>query len=396
MRKNKGLKTVKSEELKEIDEEIRLHRKTIARRIISVVGVLLVIFVGAELYLELRSFSDYSVSNTIERQDSAAVSFTAFGNNIVKYSNDGAVCVDSDNNQIWNQSYEMTSPEIAKCEDYLAIYDKSGIDVYIITKKNPVKHLQMPTNIVSVSIASQGTIAVLMKDDAMAKVSVYDKNGTELAGGAFYQENAGFPVDVALSFDAKIMSVVMVDVSAGSLKSVISFYNFGSVGKNEINNNVGIFEYENTLIPEIEYIAKNKMIALSNDKVMIFDGTEKPSLSKEIKIEDNVKSVIYNEKYVCMVKMNEGDELSYHVTLYRPSGRVVMDADSEIDYDRVYFLENGELCLSNGADIEIYTVHGIRKFHTTFDDAFQYALSQGKGSEYVFIFTDSMQEVRLR
>ena len=393
MADKKGFRTVESE-IEEMNEQIRSHRRAIARRILCVVAVLIIIFAAAELYLALRSYSSYSVSSSTERSDSAAVSFEAFHNQILKYTNDGAILMDGRNNLIWNQSYEMTTPTVAHSKNYLAIYDQNGIDIYIMTAEETVRHLEMSDSIQSVSVSDQGTVAVLMKSDDVAIVKLYDKTGAELANGQFYQENGGFPVDIALSYDAKKMAIAMVNVADGVMKSTITFYNFGSVGQNEIDNTVGEFEYEDLLIPEIEYVSNDKMIALSSREVMVFAGTEKPQLESEIELEESPRSVIYNQKYVAVSYAAESE--GYHIVLYNFKGKDVMDVDTDLIYKDMYFLENGEICISDGNSVEIYTTHSIKKFNYVFDTEICRILSQGKGTEYVFIFDNSTQEVRLR
>ena len=45
-----------------------------------------------------------------------------------------------------------------------------------------------------VSIAAQGTVAVLMGDQSNSYLVVYDKNGKELVNGAIYGEDGGYPI----------------------------------------------------------------------------------------------------------------------------------------------------------------------------------------------------------
>ena len=48
--------------------------------------------------------------------------------------------------------------------------------------------------------------------------------------------------------DAQKLAVDMLDVTKGKTCSTVTFYNFGSVGQNEIVNNVGTYSYKNTMI----------------------------------------------------------------------------------------------------------------------------------------------------
>lgn len=83
-----------------------------------------------------------------------------------------------------------------------------------------------------------------------------------------------------------------------------SFYNFGSVGQNEIDNNVGTYKYENQLIPEIAYVSDSRMIAISDQNIMVFDGSQKPKLKQTIKLQKQIDSVFYNNKYIGVAYSN--------------------------------------------------------------------------------------------
>ena len=390
----KGLKAIEITE--EIEEEDREQKKTVWRRLLVTGFIMVLLFVLAELYIALRSFSSFTILSESDRADSEAVTFATFGGSVLKYSNDGAVLTDGQNKQIWNQSYEMTTPRIAMCDDYLAIYDRGGIDLYIMSKSQTVRHIEMSSPIQAVSIANQGTVAVMTKGEKVTQVHLYDKSANELASGEFYEEKSGIPIDIALSYDGKKLAVDMVDVRDGNLKSTISFYNFGSVGQNEINNNVGNFAYSDMFIPEIEFVSDERMIALGDNEVIVFEGSEKLSVVSEILLKGQVKSVIYNEKNVGIITENVGEESGNHFALYDMKGKNTMDTDIAIAYSDVYFLENGEICFTGESECCIYSTHGIKKFAYVFEKGIYRILSQGKGAQYIFVLDDSTQEVRLK
>ena len=49
-----------------------------------------------------------------------------------------------------------------------------------------------------VSVAKQGTIAVLMESEGISYLQLYDKEGTQLAAGELHVQNSGYPLDIAL------------------------------------------------------------------------------------------------------------------------------------------------------------------------------------------------------
>ena len=296
-------KTVQTdnENLEEIEEKIRKHRRRIIRRFVIAVIVIVTIGVCFQLWSALRTYSKYEVRSKTERQDSVAAKYTTFLGKLVEYNNDGIVYKDENDELIWNQSFEMSTPMVSICEGYLAIYDRGGTLIYIMTSSGMAKKIETTTPISTVCIANQGTVAVLMKEDNVSTVRMYDRKGKELTNGEFYEEKGSFPVDIALSNDAQKLAVDMLDVTEGSVRSTVSFYNFGSVGQNEIDNNVGTYTYDDTFISEISYVASNRMIAIEDSGYIVFEGAQKPAPKREVKFKTEVQSVFYDNKYVGIV-----------------------------------------------------------------------------------------------
>lgn len=391
---HEGFRTVETD-IDKLDEKIRDHRKSIFWRTIWMFGILVVMLLAFGLWETLRVFEEYEVVNSAKRTDSEASKFEEFCGNIVKYSNDGIVYMDGENELIWNQSFEMNTPRMSKCGNYLAIYDMGGNDIFIISDHGVQREIETTMPIRKVSVAKQGTIAVLLKEDTISYVKLYDRKGKELVSGVFYGKQGGFPIDIALSYDAQKLAVDMVDVTDGSMKSTITFYNFGSVGQNEINNNVGMYSYSDVFIPSIEYISDEKMLAFGDREIIIYSGAQKPQISKEIFWEDEVDSIFYDQKYVGLVQDMHDELGTKHIKVYDLRGNCIMETDTTMVYDRIEFLSNHEVCLINKYECEIYTIHSIQKFTYSFDKEIYKILYKGIGSNYIFILDGATEEVRL-
>lgn len=395
MAKKSDFRTVETN-LEEIDEKIREHRMGIVRRVAIVVLCILVVFVGSRLWMEMRSYSSYDIQSSVGRSGSDAAKFEFFLGNVVEYSNDGISCMDGQNGKVWNQSYEMTSPKVEICGEYLAVYDQSGTEIYIMTAYGMEQKIETSKPIQTICVADQGTVAVLMKENDVSYVKLYDRQGKELANGEFYGNKGGYPVDIALSHDAKKMAVDMIDVNDGSLKSTITFYNFGSVGQNEIDNNVGSFSFADVFVPEITYVSDNRMIALGDTEFIVFEGSQKPKVSREIPLEQEAASVFYNEKYIGVTYENADEDSAYHILVYDMKGGTAMENDTDIHYDTIGFLSNNEICVRSEEQCDLFTIHSVKKFSYTFDSSLLYVASQDRYQNYIFIFQDTTEEVRLK
>lgn len=380
----------------DIENEIREHRKKIGKHVIAGVLAVVALVTVVLLWQSLRTFKSYEVKNRIEKDTTTAVKYQPFKDNVLMYSNDGIVCMKADGELVWNQTYEMTTPCISECEDYIIAYDKGGTSIYIMSEKGPVYTIETSVPIQSACVASQGTVAALLQQNDTSYVRIYDTKGKELVNGEFHDNEGGIPVDIAFSYDAMKLAISFVDLSEGKINSTISFYNFGSVGQNEIDNNVGTYTYEDVFIPEIEYVSKNKMLAIGDGTFYVFEGKQKPKLSKTIEVKESITSVFHNEKYVGITYENEGEELSHHIKVFDLNGNVVMENDTSIAYNSITLLRNNDICVLNDTQCELYTIHSIRKFSTEFDQTIYKVLSGEANQNYIFVFEDEIDEVRLK
>lgn len=393
--KKRGFKTVETD-YEELDEQIKHHRRQIVRRTIEVIALVVILVVVVELLYALQSFESYDIRNRVERSNSNVTQFAEYNDYIIEYSNDGISCVTHERELIWNQSYEMTTPKVDICGDYLVVYDVGGLNIYIMNERGLQQQVQTTTPIQTVCIAEQGTIAVLMRNGTEAQVKLFDKQGNELANGKFYGENGGFPIDIALSYDATKLAVDMIDVSQGTVSTTISFYNFGTVGQSEIDNNVGTYTYQDLLIPEIDYVSDSKLIAFGTGSILIYEGKQKPELTREIVIEQEVLSYFHNDKYIGIVYDNLEKENAWHIKVMDYKGKTIMENDTAIVYDTIEFLSNNEVCVTNETECEIFTILSIKKFSYKFDTAIYKIISRGNGQSYTFIFKETTEEVKLK
>ncbi|MGN0352944.1 MAG: DUF5711 family protein [Roseburia sp.] len=390
-----GFRTVEMN-MEEYEQKLHEHRKKIVKRTITIIAAALLVFAGTGFYFSLKSYEDYEVRSSVERSDTQATIFQEFQGNILKYSNDGAFYTDLENEFIWSQAFEMAQPALDICENYLVLYDEGGNQIYILTAEGLQGSIETTMPIQQVCVASQGTVAVLMQEDATAYLRLYDKKGNDLASGEIHGEKGGYPIALALSSDAQKLAVSMVDINDGDIKTTIAFYNFGSVGQNEIDNCVGSYSYSNAVFPEIEFVSSDRMLAFGSNEIVVFEGTQKPQVAEEIFPEEEIKSIFYNKKYFGLVTSNNDEEVTYHLNVYNMKGTSVMERDFSMEYETVEFLSNDEICIRNANSCELYTIRGIYKFHYDFEQELYQIIPGGTDRNYTFVLSEVTEKVKLK
>ncbi len=394
--KKNGLHAVSSRDKKEYQRQLREHRLNVLKRTIAIAVIMLLFVGGMALYMSLRQYTDYDVRAMVERADTKATQFKEFQGNILKYSNDGAFYTDHNNERIWNQTYEMSNPTVDICGGYLVIYDKKGNDIYILNKNGLVHSLETNYPIAQVSIAGQGTIAVLMDNQSKGLLSLYDKEGNLLVNGAIHSEKGGYPVAIALSDDAIKLGVSMLDVKDGTVKSTLAFYNFGSVGENAIDHIVSVVIYDDMFMPELDFISKDKMLAVTDKGIMVFEGSQTPKEVTRIEYAEQVRSVFYNKEYIGIICDSVELPGQNILRAYDLNGKLMMEENSDLEYTGVELLSSNEVCMFNKSECDIYTIRGVFKFHYEFEEELYKVIPGGSDLNYTFILNGITEQARLK
>lgn len=394
--KNKqGFHTVQSN-VEEMEEKIRSHRKKIVVRG-SVLFLIIVIFIGAAgIYFQFKEYTDYEVVTEILRSDSEATQYETFAGNLLRYNNDGAFYADMSDNLIWNQAYEMQNPMVDTCENYAVVADRQGTQIYIMNTIGVQGAIETNKPIEAVCVGNQGIVAILTQEEGTSYLELYNRSGESIASGEIHMENSGYPLDIALSNDANKLAVSILDISKGKARTTVAFYNFGSVGQNEIDNMVGSYTYEDTIIPEIDFITNDTLIAFGDSQVLLFEGTQKPEEIWKQSLDKEVKSIFYDEEYFGLVYDKEGTENLHNMVIYDTKGKLRLEKEFKMSYQKIEFLSNHQICVMGDTACEIYTLRGIKKFSYTFDMPIYKVLSEKSSRNYIFVLDGAMDEVKLK
>ena len=377
------------------DKKLRAHRRKVAVLVIFVLLLLTAAAIVTYIYYENKIYTTYDVISSTERSDTSASVFTEFQGKLLKCTNDGAVYTDLAGNLIWNQTYEMDQPVVQTCGNYVVIYELNGTQVYILDTVNLQGSIRTTMPVQKVSIAAQGTVAILMENEGTSYLQLFDKTGRQLASGELHVQNSGYPLDLALSENGEKLAVSMLDINDGSVKTVIAFYNFGTVGQNAIDKIVSSYTYADVVIPQIRYLEKDTMVAFGDDRVILFTGAQKPAEETSIELKAEVKSVFYDEAHFGLIYDAAGGK-NHRLEYYDISGKQILNINFDTDYTSVKVLANGELCVLGENSCEIFNSRGVRKFQYDFQEHLYQILSGRMQTDYTFLLEGETQKVKLR
>ena len=374
------------------------------RALIRFLVILLVVGGGAFIlyYLTRTNFNSYDVIEDTNIKNSSMLDYIAYRDSLLKYSKDGATYVDEKGEAVWNETFAMKMPAADVCENYAAIADLNGNDVYIFNEEGKVSSSTMPYTISDIAVASQGEFAVILDGDKVNYINLYDKNGEQISEIQTTITQSGYPMDVDLSNDGEKLFSSYLYIDGANIKNGLAAYNFGPVGVNEnADRLMGGYQLDDTVVPKVEFIDNNTICAFGDNRFIIYSMKEKPSEKARIEFEQEVKSVIYNKQYVGVVMVNneienEGDETEpYILEIYNTNGRKVMSRKIDFNYENVRMTDK-EIVFVGGNECRIYTIKGGLKFSYTFSKNLVDLIPTGYSRRYIVLYDNDSEVIRLK
>lgn len=366
-------------EKEETSEEIvkKAHKKVWKKRFLILFLVLLLLSAaafGAYRYYRDHQYTDYTIGWERELEHGAAgfTGYINFGNNIIKYTKDGASYIDVNGKDVWIQSYEMKSPIASVNGDFAVIADQQGNSIYIFDKNGCQGIATTLRPIIKASISAKGVVAAILEDQKVNYINMFKKDGSVLdieikglLGGG-----VGYPLDISMSPDGTKLISSFMYIKNGMLKSRVAFYDFSEIGKNTPTRLVGGFHdlYESSMIPRVRFLDDTYSCAFADDSISFFSSRNavSPELLVHIPIEEEIKSVFYSSQYAGVIVENPTGEYDYRMDVYKANGDKKFS--EYFSYDYQYADIDGEtIFLYNEDSCRVYNTWGNLKYEGSFD-----------------------------
>ena len=391
----------------EVDEDEQAEwqsRNRMDGRLPKIVAVIVVIIILAGIYMIFadRGYNGYEVVEETGVKNASMLDYAPYQNSLLKFSKDGATYVDEKGKAVWNETFAMKMPTADVSGEYAAIADMNGNDVYIFNTQGKVSNTTMPYKICDIAVASQGEFAVILEDEKVNYINIYDKNGEPVSEIQTTIDKSGYPMDMDLSSDGTKLFSTYLYLDGVDVKNGLAAYNFGPVGVNEnADRLMGGYQLEDTLVPKVEFLDNNTICAFGDNQIILYSMREKPSEKARIALKSEVQSVVYNDKYVGIVIPNEEEtkkneeKAPYVLELYNTSGRKVMTQKIDFSYENVRMTKD-EIVFTGGTECRIYTVKGKLKFSYTFSKNVVDMVPTGYSSRYIVLYDSGSEVVRLK
>lgn len=376
-------------------EKIKSHKFTIFYRTILV--LILLVAIGAALYIqwENKVYTESLVVASVETSITQDAKLMPFAGYLLSYSKDGAGCMDTKGNAVWNQTFEMQNPMVDICQNVVAIGDYNGRTIYIMNTGGPVGNITTNRPIRNFCVAANGVVAVVLDDTDVTLIYLYDSQGNELVHFRTTMKESGYPVSVSISPSGELVCVSYLFVDSGQMKSSVAFYNFGAVGQNSTDNYVSGYDYLDTIVPFARFLDNKSVFAVSDDRIMFYGGAQKPVSIAENLISEDVQSVYYGDEYVGLVFNSTESSNRYRLDVYHRSGELAQKIEFDMEYSDILFHED-QIIIYNETECCIYNTNGIEKYSGNFSRSVRTLIPLKSSYSYMIVTPDSIDTIELK
>lgn len=379
----------------ELEEKLKRHKRGKISKLIVVLVILGVALAVYLIYYNNKVYTEYEVTETVDISDSYNSRFYGFGDYLLRYSEDGLAYLNG-KETYWNQAFEMKEPLIDICGEYVAIADQKSNEIYICDTESQKGKIETEYPIVGLDVSANGIVAAITEEKSdVSHIEVISKDGTKIAKGQTVLAGQGCPVDLSISEDGTKLVVSYLYVGSGVIQSKVVFYNYSEVGKNEVDRFVGGFNYDKTVVAKVEFLRNDIVAAFGDDKITLYSMKQKPSVIKEIEIENEIESIFYCEEYVGYIISNGEAENPYTMVVYDTEGEKISETKLNFLYKDIK-IADGNIVLYNDVTLKVYTVKGKQKYEGNFDDGITAVIMLKDKYNYLVVSSTSIKRIKLK
>ena len=372
-------------------QKLHLHRiKNFVAVFVSVAVIIIVITVLLVFY-QKQSYSKISVVHSADRVSIETNSYMNNYGTIIAYSKDGVSCIDEKGSTIWNMTYEMQNPIVKRSSNYVGVGDYNGHVISVIDNSGYISEIDTTIPIRDFSVSKEGLVAAILEDTGNSWVNLYDIKGNKIGEIKATMSKTGYPLCVALS--GEVMAVSYLHVDSDTMKSGVTFYNFGGVGENVTDKIVSSYEYPDTVVPTLEFMNNELLMAVGDNRLMYFEGEKIPKSTKDVLFTDNIIGVYHGSSQVCLVCYDTSGENKYRLDIYDTKGRLTGTYCYSMDFKDI-LVGNGVVLIYNEGQCIVVDSNGNEKYNDFFEEQVQFIATTSSDKKYLFVKERSLDTVR--
>lgn len=377
----------RSEAEASLTKRIRIHKLQSLLRVSIIAVVLVVLVVMFIMQYKNQVFSGYVISKQAEFTVLENTSYLENNGSIIRYSKDGISNTDAKGKMVWNLTYEMQSPIVRLAEGYAAVGDYNGHIIYLVSSQGTSYEVDTRLPIRDFAVSSSGVVAAILEDAGNSWINVFNKEGTQIVEAKATMSKTGYPL--AVSLFGEVMGVSYFYVDGNTMRSNVTFYNFGGVGENTTDHIVSSYAYTDAVVPMIQFMNQETSFAVADNRLMFFEGSKKPVSSADILLDNEIQGVYYSDSHVGLLFYDQTGENKYRINVYDASGKKVMSYGFDMDFKDI-LIRNDQIMIYNESKCMVVGLNEKIKYSGTFEDRVHFMAATDSPRKFVLIMNEGL------
>ena len=340
-----------------------------------------------------RTFNTYRVVRETEVILEEGCKTAKMANNLLLYNKDGIRCMDAKGKTIWDVTYQIQEPCISIDGEKVAVAGYGEHLIYVMDESGKIGEIDTNLPIRNLCVANAGYVGVVLDDNDVYWIYIYDVKGNEITRARTSMEQSGYPIDIELSANGKLLGVSYLYVDAGTVKNNVAFYNLGEVGQNYTDQYMSGYIYQE-IVPELHYMNENTAMAISSGRLMVYTGSEKPTESKGVILNDTAQAIYWGDENAILIYNGAADQGRYLMQVYDLSGELVLEKGFNMEYTDIQS-QNGIITIYNSDEVLVMTLDGRERYNGNLGGSIRKMVSTTTKYKYLVLFENTFKVIEL-
>ncbi|MBR2038630.1 MAG: hypothetical protein IKJ15_03380 [Lachnospiraceae bacterium] len=340
-----------------------------------------------------RTFNTYRVVRETEVILEEGCKTAKLANNLLIYNKDGIRCMDAKGKTIWDITYQIQEPCVSVDGGTVAVAGYGDHLIYVMDESGRIGEIDTNLPIRNLCVAEAGYVGAVLDDNEVYWIYIYDVSGEEITRARTSMEQSGYPMAIELSPNGKLLGVSYLYLDAGTVQNNVAFYNLGEVGQNYTDQYMSGYIYQE-IVPELHYMNESTAMAISNGRLMVYSGSEKPTESKGILLNNTVQAVYWGDENVVLIYNGAADEGRYLMRVYDLTGTLVLEKGFDLEYTDIQS-QNGVVTIYNSDEVLVVTLDGRERYKGSLGGSIRKMVSTSTKYKYLILFENTFKVIEL-
>ena len=373
-------------------DKLKEHKNLIIKIAVALICIVLLTGLVVVQYI-YRTFTTYRTAKETEIAGTGERRTVKMGDNLILYNRDGMRCMNVKGKTAWDVTYQIQEPCVAVNGNVVAVGGYGDSLIYVMDENGKIGEINTNLPIRNICVSEAGYVGAVLDDNDVYWIYIYDINGEAVTWARTTMEQSGYPMSISLSSNGKLLGVSYLYLDAGVMESKVAFYNLGEVGQNYTDNYMSGFNYDE-IVSELHYVNSSIAMGISNGRLMIYSGSEKPTVLKEILLNNVVQSVYWGDENVVLVYDGTADQGEYFMQVYDLTGTLVFEKGFDMEYTGITS-EKGIITIYNSDELQVFTLDGRERYSGSFGSNVHSVVSTASKYKYLVLFDEVFKVIEL-